>query len=67
MNAGVADNVATIAFDVAVYPDVLDGTVISNQAFVSSLGWAVYSTSRRTIRGPRLWTIQRAILLAICR
>ncbi|MBN2083577.1 MAG: DUF11 domain-containing protein [Anaerolineales bacterium] len=31
-----ASNVATITFDVAVYPDALDGTVISNQAFVSA-------------------------------
>jgi uncharacterized repeat protein (TIGR01451 family) len=37
MNAGVADNVATIVFDVSVYPDVPDGTVISNQAFVSAV------------------------------
>jgi uncharacterized repeat protein (TIGR01451 family) len=37
MNAGVADNVATIVFDVVVYPDVPDGTVISNQAFVSAV------------------------------
>ncbi|MDH3374506.1 MAG: hypothetical protein OEM85_14160 [Gammaproteobacteria bacterium] len=36
MNAGVADNVATIVFDVTVYPDVPDGTIISNQAFVSA-------------------------------
>ena len=36
MNAGVASNVATIVFDVVVYPDVPDGTVISNQAFVSA-------------------------------
>ena len=36
MNSGVADNVATITFDVVVSPDVPDGTVISNQAFVSS-------------------------------
>ncbi|HSG58583.1 MAG TPA: SdrD B-like domain-containing protein [Woeseiaceae bacterium] len=36
MNAGVADNVATIVFDVVVYPDVPDGTIISNQAFVSA-------------------------------
>ena len=34
MNAAVADNVATITFDVVVNPDVPDGTVISNQAFV---------------------------------
>jgi uncharacterized repeat protein (TIGR01451 family)/fimbrial isopeptide formation D2 family protein len=36
MNAGVPDNIATIVFDVVVYPDVPDGTVISNQAFVSA-------------------------------
>ena len=29
-------NVATITFDVVVYPDAPDGTVISNQAFLSS-------------------------------
>ena len=37
MNAAVADNVATIVFDVVVYPDVPDGTIISNQAFVSAV------------------------------
>ncbi len=37
MNAGVADNVATIVFDVVVYPDAPDGTIISNQAFVSAV------------------------------
>ena len=37
LNAGVADNVATIVFDVVVYPDVPDGTIISNQAFVSAV------------------------------
>jgi large repetitive protein len=31
-------NVATITFDVTVYPDLADGTVISNQAFVSDAG-----------------------------
>ena len=36
MNAGVADNIATIIFDVVVYPDAPDGTIISNQAFVSA-------------------------------
>jgi len=36
MNAGVADNTATIVFDVTVYPDAPDGTIISNQAFVSA-------------------------------
>jgi uncharacterized repeat protein (TIGR01451 family) len=41
MNAGVADNVATIVFDVVVYPDVPDGTIISNQAFVSAVDQGV--------------------------
>lgn len=41
MNGGVADNTATITFDVTVYPDVPDGTVISNQAFVSALGYGI--------------------------
>ncbi len=36
LNAGVVDNTATIVFDVVVYPDVPDATVISNQAFVSA-------------------------------
>jgi uncharacterized repeat protein (TIGR01451 family) len=36
LNAGVDDNVATITFDVTVFPDLPDGTVISNQAFVST-------------------------------
>ncbi|NND48126.1 MAG: DUF11 domain-containing protein [Woeseiaceae bacterium] len=37
MNAAVADNLATIVFDVVVYPDAPDGTIISNQAFVSAV------------------------------
>lgn len=37
LNAGIADNVATITFDVAVNADVPDGTIISNQAFVSAV------------------------------
>ena len=37
MNAAQADNVATIVFDVNVYPDASDGTVVSNQAFVSAV------------------------------
>ncbi|MGI9272112.1 MAG: THxN family PEP-CTERM protein [Woeseiaceae bacterium] len=37
MNAAVADNIATIVFDVVVYPDAPDGTIISNQAFVSAV------------------------------
>jgi uncharacterized repeat protein (TIGR01451 family)/fimbrial isopeptide formation D2 family protein len=36
MNAGVADNVAVITFDVLVDRNVPDGTVLSNQAFVSA-------------------------------
>ena len=41
MNAGVPDNVATITFDVVVYPDAPDGTIISNQAFVSAVDQGV--------------------------
>ncbi|MDH5303416.1 MAG: hypothetical protein OEW64_04900 [Gammaproteobacteria bacterium] len=41
LNAGVADNVATIVFDVIVYPDVPDGTIISNQAFVSAVDYGI--------------------------
>ena len=41
MNAGVADNTATLTFDVTVYPDVPDGTIISNQAFVSAVDQGV--------------------------
>ncbi|MGB5577938.1 MAG: choice-of-anchor K domain-containing protein [Woeseiaceae bacterium] len=41
MNASVADNLATIVFDVALYPDVPDGTIISNQAFVSAVDQGV--------------------------
>jgi len=41
MNAGVADNTATITFDVVVYPDIPDGTVISNQAFVSAVDYGL--------------------------
>ncbi|MCZ6773950.1 MAG: hypothetical protein O7G83_18485, partial [Proteobacteria bacterium] len=37
LNAGVVNNVATIIFDVVVNPDVPDGTVLSNQAFVSAV------------------------------
>lgn len=37
MNAGVADNIATVTFDVTVYPDVADGTIIENQAFVDAI------------------------------
>ena len=41
LNTGVANNVATIVFDVVVYPDVPDGTVISNQAFVSAVDYGI--------------------------
>ncbi len=41
MNAGVPDNVATIVFDVAVYPEAPDGTLISNQAFVSAVVYGI--------------------------
>ena len=41
MNTGVANNVATIVFDVVVYPDVPDGTVLSNQAFVSAVDYGL--------------------------
>jgi large repetitive protein len=34
-------NVATITFDVTVYPDLPDGTVISNQAFVSAADFGI--------------------------
>ncbi|MGD8339259.1 MAG: hypothetical protein PVH89_00675 [Gammaproteobacteria bacterium] len=34
---GAPENTATIVFDVTVDPDVIDGTVVSNQAFVSAL------------------------------
>ena len=34
-------NVATITFDVTTYPDLLDGTVISNQAFVSAVDFGI--------------------------
>jgi len=37
LNAAIADNVAIIVFDVVVYADAADGTVISNQAFVSAV------------------------------
>jgi uncharacterized repeat protein (TIGR01451 family) len=37
MNTGVADNIATIVFDVVVNADVPDGTILSNQAFVSAV------------------------------
>ena len=36
-----ADNVAVLEFDVTVYPDLLDGTVLSNQAFVTALAGGI--------------------------
>ena len=36
MNAAVADNVATIVFDVLTDPLLPDGTILSNQAFVTA-------------------------------
>ena len=41
MNAGVPDNTATITFDVVVYADAVDGTIISNQAFVSAVDYGL--------------------------
>jgi uncharacterized repeat protein (TIGR01451 family) len=41
LNAGVANNTATITFDVIVNADVPDGTVISNQAFVSAVDYNI--------------------------
>jgi uncharacterized repeat protein (TIGR01451 family) len=40
MPAGIDDgsNVATLTFDVVIDPDVVDGTVVANQAFVSAPG-----------------------------
>lgn len=35
--AGTSENTATIVFDVLVDPDVVDGTVLSNQAFVDAV------------------------------
>jgi uncharacterized repeat protein (TIGR01451 family)/fimbrial isopeptide formation D2 family protein len=37
ITAGLADNTATLTFDVVVNPDVPGGTIISNQAFVSAV------------------------------
>ncbi len=41
MNAQAVDNVATIVFDVDANADLLDGTVLSNQAFVSALDYGL--------------------------
>ena len=41
LNAAAPDNIATITFDVTVDADVLNGTVISNQAFVSAPGYGI--------------------------
>ncbi len=34
-------NVATLTFDVTVYPDLVDGTIISNQAFVNAVDFGI--------------------------
>ena len=41
MNAGQVDNVATIVFDVNVRADAPDGTLVSNQAFVSAVDFGI--------------------------
>jgi len=41
LNAGVADNVATINFDVIVDPDAVDGAIVSNQAFVGAADYGI--------------------------
>ena len=41
MNAGVPGNTATVTFDVVVYPDAPDGTLISNQAFVNAADYGI--------------------------
>jgi uncharacterized repeat protein (TIGR01451 family)/fimbrial isopeptide formation D2 family protein len=41
MNTGVANNVATITFDVVVYPTAPDGTILSNQAFLSAVDYGI--------------------------
>lgn len=46
------DGVATIEFDVVIYPDVLDGTVISNQGFVSSPPWNIFDQPSDDPRTP---------------
>jgi len=52
MNAGVADNTATIVFDVVVYPDAPDGTIISNQAFVSAVDQGIADQPSDDLRTP---------------
>jgi large repetitive protein len=46
------DNVATLTFDVRVDEDVIDGTVISNQAFVSAPGGGVTDQPSNDPRTP---------------
>lgn len=41
MNAATADNVATLVFDVVVDPNVGDGTIISNQAFLDAVDYGI--------------------------
>jgi len=41
LNAAVADNVATIVFDVLVNPDLPNGAILSNQAFVDAVDFGL--------------------------
>ncbi|HZD53983.1 MAG TPA: hypothetical protein VE175_13120 [Woeseiaceae bacterium] len=50
--ASSADDTATIIFDVVVSPDVVDGTVISNQAFVSAPAGGVFDRPSDDPRTP---------------
>jgi uncharacterized repeat protein (TIGR01451 family) len=51
-SAPAAGGTATIVFDVVVDPDVADGTVISNQAFVSAPASEVFNTPSDDPRTP---------------
>jgi len=53
LNAAVVDNTATILFDVVVNADVPDGTIISNQAFVSAVDYGITRCCSR--RRAQLW------------
>jgi large repetitive protein len=50
--SAAASNVATIAFDVAVDPNLVEGNVISNQAFVSAIGTGVVDAPSDDPRTP---------------
>jgi uncharacterized repeat protein (TIGR01451 family)/fimbrial isopeptide formation D2 family protein len=43
LNTGVANNIASISFDVVIDNNVADGTIISNQAFVSTPDASVFN------------------------